>query len=116
MTTPTLISSSFDNCILDKVRRWGVDYSEALSLIEDSKLVDPPRKRQIRSNSPRGKLFQKLFAVGPLRMVPDPQDYGWFYKGGGRNNGDYIARLQADEAAAEIVLRRLLQLKAANLG
>ena len=110
-----MLSPSLENSILNAVRRLGVDYSEALSVIVDSRTADLPKKRQIRSNSPRGKLLQRLFSLGPCRLVPDPQEDGWYYKGGGRRGtNSYADRLETYADEATVVLSRLIRLRSSQ--
>jgi len=112
MATPTLISSSFDNPILDKVRRWKLNHAEVLSILESFAKLDQPRRKQLNPNSPRNKLMRALFAIGPVQLVPHPKENCWAFKGGGwRARSGYVARLEAYAADAELVLRRLAQLK-----
>lgn len=107
-----MLPSSHENSVLNAIRRSGVGYAEALSVIVDSQIENPTKKQRISANSPRGKLLQRLFSLGPCRLVPDPHEDGWFYKGGGRRgvNG-YADRLERYGAEAEIVLSRIVSLQ-----
>jgi len=112
MTTPTLISSSSKNPILDKVRRWELDHEEVIEILEYMKRYDEPRRKAINSKTRRNKLMQALFSIGPVRLAPHPLENSWVFKGGnwiGREG--YVAKLEAYAADAELVLRRLAQLK-----
>lgn len=107
-----MLPSSHENSVLNAIRRSGVGYAEALSVIVDSQIENPTKKQRIPANSPRGKLLQRLFSLGPCRLVPDPHEDGWFYKGGGRRgvNG-YADRLERYGAETEIVLTRIVRLQ-----
>lgn len=107
-----MLPSSHENSILNAIRRTSVGYAEALSVIVDSKLENPTKKQLIKPNSPRGKLLQRLFSLGPCRLVPHPQEDGWLYKGGGRRGfNSYADRLERYGAEAEIVLTRMVRLQ-----
>lgn len=108
-----MLPSSHENSVLNAIRRTGVGYADALSVIVDSQIENPTKKQRIPANSPRGKLLQRLFSLGPCRLVPDPHEDGWFYKGGGDRWGvnRYADRLERYGAEAEIVLTRIVRLQ-----
>lgn len=108
----TKLRSSLESSILNIIRRSDVSYADALSVIEDCRTQNLPKRRRIWPNTPRGKLLQRLFTLGPCRLVPDPHEYGWFYKGGGRGDSNsYRKQLDAYADEAEVVLGRLVRLQ-----
>lgn len=114
-----MIASSKDNSVLNALRSSKASYGEALSVLVDSKREQPTKAQRIRPNSPRGKLLQRLLSLGPVRLVPDPHDGGWVYKGGsysGQGSGrmGYIDRLEGYSQDAELILRRLVRAQRAQ--
>lgn len=105
-----MISSSHQNPVLNAVRRLGLGHREALELIRDSRLENPSKRQRIRPNSPRGRLLQELFTLGPCRLVPHPKEESWVYRAAGRGPQSYGARLERYGAEAELILARLVAL------